>query len=182
MRIAVFILLILSLASRISAQDAAASSSEERPLAVASIHVAKHKFKSGEDIDVTLLLEAGPQGVYVAKNWGGAGGGIPGFFLLLESRYGRAGQTCGVAGEALPIAEPDAAKILDRNFIFLGSGQIIGWRTKILCPTHRRGKYWIRATYNPGLHSTNRVAELPETRGLVLAKPVDAKPEEISIY
>jgi len=183
MRIAGFILLILSLASRISAQDAASSSSEGRPLAVASIHVTKHAFKSGEDIEVTLLLEAKPPGVYIAKNWGTAGGGIPGFSLRLESRYGRyGGQTCGMAADAGPIIDPEPAKIFERNFIFLNSGQIIGWHTKIPCATHRRGKYWITATYSPGIEKIQEVAELPETRGLVLAKPTAAKPVEISIY
>jgi hypothetical protein len=152
------------------------------PIAVASVHVDKHSFKSGEDIKLTILLEAGRGGVYIPKWWGQLGGGTPGFSVNLTTLSGKEAETCGSAGDAWPKHEPDATVVLNRDFIYLPAQHIIGLKTAIGCPTKRPGKYLINAFYSPYHIDADEVARLPETHGLVLRKGVQAKPVAISIY
>jgi hypothetical protein len=166
-------------------QDPASSQAapDLKPIAVASIHVAKHRFKSGERIELTVLLEAGPGGVYVPKLWGLSGGGIAGFSVHLTTLSGRGGaETCGLAGDAWPTHEPDAKVALNRDFIYLPAQQVIGLKTLILCPTNRPGAYLINAFYSPYHIDADRIAQLPETHGLILRNVVQAKPVAITIY
>jgi hypothetical protein len=152
------------------------------PIAVASIHVDKHRFKSGEMIELIVLLEAGRGGVYIPKEWGRLGGGIPGFAIELTTLSGEAAETCGSAADALPRHEPDAKIVLNRDFVYLPAQHIVGLRTAVVCPTKRPGKYLINAFYSPTHIDADEVARLPETHGLVLRKSVQAKPVAISIY
>ena len=184
MRASVAFLLICVFACTASGQDPASSQPAPgvKPLAVASIHVDKHRFKSGERIEVTILLEAGPGGVYVPK-WGGLlGGGVPGFSGQLTTLSGRGAETCGVAGDAWPTHEPDAKVALNRDFIYLPAQQVIGLKTLIVCPTTRSGRYVINGFYSPFNIDADRIAQLPETHGLVLRQEVQAKPVAITIY
>jgi hypothetical protein len=152
------------------------------PIAVASIHVDKHSFKSGEGIKLTILLEAGIGGVYLPKWWGQSGGGISGFSVHLTTLSGKGAETCGTAADAWPTHEPDATVVLNRDFIYLPEQHIVGLKTAILCPTKRPGNYLINAFYSPYHIDAEEVARLPETHGLVLRKAVQAKPVAISIY
>jgi len=152
------------------------------PIAVASVHVDKHRFKSGEVIRLTILLEAGGNGVYIPKWWGGLGGGIPGFSVHLTTLFGKGAETCGSAADAWPKHESDATVVLNRDFIYLPPQHIIGLNTAVGCPTKLPGKYLINAFYSPYHIDADEVARLPETHGLVLRKGVQAKPVLISIY
>jgi hypothetical protein len=184
MRVGIAFLLISVFAYATPAQDSASSQPARsvKPLAVASIHVDKHTFKSAEKIEVMILLEAGPGGLYIPKSWGFSGGGIPGFSVNLTTLSGEGAETCGSAADAAPTHEPDARVALNRDFIYLPARQIIGLKTSISCPTKRPGKYLINAFYSPYHIDADRVAQLPETRGLVLLKEVKAKPVAVSIY
>jgi hypothetical protein len=180
-----FFLLLFVFVRTTSGQDSAPSQSTPvlEPIAVVSILVVKHNFKSGQDIDVTVLLEAGRGGVYIPRWWGDSGGGIPGFSVSLTTLSGNPAETCGIAADAAwPKPEPDAAVVLKRDFIFLPARHIIGVKTAVGCPTKRRGKYLINAFYSPYHIDAERVAQLPETNGRVLQKGVTAKPVMISIY
>lgn len=152
------------------------------PIAVASIRVDKDRFKSREEIKLTLLLEAGPGGVYIPKWWGGSGHGMSGFSVILTTISGIRAETCGIASDAFPKHEPDAKVVLNRDFIYLPAQHIIGLKTAVTCPTKRPGKYLINASYSPFHIDADEVARLPETHGLVLRKGVQAKPVAISIY
>jgi len=152
------------------------------PIAVVSIHLDKHGFKSGEDIRPTILLEAGFGGVYLPKWWGELGGGISGFSVHLTTLSGERAETCGTAADAFPTHEPDATVVLNRDFIYLPEQHIIGLKTVIVCPTKRPGKYLINARYSPFHFDADEVARLPQTHGLVLRRVVQAKPIAISIY
>lgn len=146
-----------------------------------SIIPAKRSFKVGEPIEVTLLLEAGGRGVYLAKGWGGAGGGIPGFFVEIETLSGRGAQTCGFAADGLPTTDQDATTLLREHFVFVAPSQIVGWKTNVVCPPKRRGRYRVVASYSPGLPGTKDAARLPEAKGVVLTKSIHAKPFEIDL-
>jgi hypothetical protein len=152
------------------------------PIAVATVHVDKHSFKSGEGIKLTVLLKAGPGRVYIPKWWGPMGGGIPGFSVRLTTLSGRGAETCGSAADGWPTHEPDATVVLNRDFIYLPDQHIIGLTTAIGCPTKRPGKYLINASYSPYHIDADEVARLPQTHGLVLRKVVQAKPVAIVIY
>ncbi|HWZ53955.1 MAG TPA: hypothetical protein VNV84_04330 [Candidatus Acidoferrales bacterium] len=152
------------------------------PIAFASIHVDKHSFKSGDAIELIILLEAGSVGVYIPKSWGESGGALPGFSVELTTLTGGGAETCGFAADAWPIHEPDAKMVLNRDFFYLPAEHIIGLRTAVGCPTKRPGKYLINAFYSPYHFDADEVARLPETHGLVLRKVVKAKPVAISIY
>ena len=134
-------LLISAFAFAASGQESAPSQStpDLEPIAVASIRVDKRSFKSGEHIRLTILLEAGPGGVYIPKGWGKSGGGIPGFSANLTTLSGKSAETCGMATDAWSPHESDATVALNRDFIYLPAESIIGLRTAILCPTRRRG-------------------------------------------
>lgn len=184
MRATIAFLLISAFPYTASGQDYVPSQSapEPGPSATASIHVNKHSFKSGEDIEVIILLEAGPGGVYIPKGWGLMGGGIPGFSVCLTTLSGRPAETCGFAGDAWPTHEPDAKLVLRRDFIYLPAQRIIGLRTAIDCPTKKPGKYLVNAAYSPFQIDADEVARLPETHGRVLRKVVQAVPVAISIH
>jgi hypothetical protein len=184
MRTTIALLLVSVFACTSWGQDSASSQPvpEVKLLAIASIHVDKHRFKSGEDIKVMILLEAGPNGVYIPKSWGVSGGGMAGFSVHLTTLSGEQAETCGSAADAAPAHEPDARVALKRDYIYLADRQVIGLRTTIDCPTKRPGKYLIEAFYSPYHIDSDRVAQLPETHGLVLQKEVQAKPVGVSIY
>jgi hypothetical protein len=177
-------LLICTFACTASGQDSASSqpAPDVKPIAVASIHIDKHRFKSGERIELTVLLEAGPGGVYIPKWWGLSGGGVPGFSVHLTTSSGKGAETCGGAGDAWPTHEPDAKVALNRDFIYLPAQHVIGLKTLIVCPTDQPGIYLVNASYSPFHIDADRIAQLPETHGLVLREGVRAKPVAITIY
>jgi len=152
------------------------------PLAVVSIHIDKHRFELGEAIEVTILLAAGPEGVYIPKGWGRAGGGIPGFFVNLTTLSGKGAETCGGSADATPTHEPDPIIALNRDFIYLPAQHIVGLKTTLNCPPKRSGQYLINAFYAPTHGDAEKVAQLPETHRLVLREDVQANPVTISIY
>jgi len=153
-----------------------------KPLAVASIHVDKHRFKSGEHIGVLILLEAGPGGVYIPKWWGLSGGDVAGFSVSLTTLSGEGAETCGFAADALPKHQPDARVALNRDFVYLPDEQVVGLRTSVMCPTKQPGRYLISGRYSPYHIDADDVAQLPETQGRVLREALQAKPVAISIY
>jgi hypothetical protein len=184
MQIKAVFLLICGFAFATSRPDQVSSQTVPgfEPSAVASVHVDKHNFKSGEDIEVTVLLEGGPWGVYVPKWWGESGGGMSGFSVNLTTLSGTQAEACGHAADAFPEHNPDAAAVLNRDFIYLPAQHIIGLKTAIYCPTKQPGKYLINAFYSAYHIDAYDVARLPETHGRVLKIGVQAKPIEISIY
>jgi hypothetical protein len=184
LRTIIVLLLICAVARATSGQQSTPSQTAlgREPVAIAAIHVDKHRFKSGEAINVTIFLEAGRDGVYIPKKWGESGGGIPGFSVSLTTLSSRPAETCGHAGDAWPTHEPDPTVALKRDFIYLPAQNIVGLKTTITCPTKRPGQYLVNAFYSPFHIDADEVAQLPETHGLVLRKSVQAKPITISIY
>ena len=184
MRARIAFLLIIEFAFTASGQDhvPAQTAPEVEPSATASIHVNKHSFKSGEDIEVIILLEGGAGGDYIPKGWGLMGGGIPGFSVYLTTLSGKPAETCGLGGDTWPTHEPDARVVLRRDFIYLPAQHIVGLRTDIGCPTKKPGKYLVNAAYSPFQIDADEVARLPETHGRVLRKVVQAVPVTISIH
>lgn len=173
--------LIALLLTNANAWNKTVSAESRNELATVSILPAKTSFKVGEPVAVTVLLEAGEEGVYIEKWWAGAGGAIPGFYVWLETPDAKRVQACEPIADGMPNEEPDPRTILERNFIFLGQGQVVGWSTTITCPPHKRGRYLIQARYSPDKPLSQRVASLSEVRGRVIRSELDARPMEILI-
>jgi len=150
--------------------------------AMVEIHLTKHAYIVGEPIQLFLTLRPAGEGIYIANDWGEAGSNIPGFRVSLTSLDGKLAQSCGrksiatyVADNATPIQE------LLAEFMYLPSNNFIGWNTSIPCPTTERGKYIVKAFYEPNNPHTLRVAKLRSTRGLMITNRVEAKSVEIEI-
>ena len=169
------------LLAHVEAPDRSALAESQREIATVSAIPVKHSFKVGEPIAVTVLLEAEGEGVYIQKGWGQAGGAIPGFYVDLESEHGERVPSCSPMVDGMPNEELDTRIVFAREFIFLESGQIIGWKTAIGCPPHKRGKYLVLARYSPDAPLSQRIASLAETKGRVVQEALDAKPAEIVI-
>ena len=173
--------LLLLTRGRVEEQESPKLAKFPAELATVTIIPARNSFKLREPVAVTVLLEAGKEGVYVAKTWGPAGGAIPGFYVWMETLDGKRVQACEPIVDGIPNEEPDPRTILERNFVFLGQGQVIGWSTTIPCAPRKRGKYLIQARYSPDRPLSQRVASLSEVRGRVVQNILDAKPVGIMI-
>lgn len=151
-------------------------------LAVVEITPDKFIYAPGESISVRVVLKPTESGVYIAKEWGEAGGNIPGFNVGLKTLDGKWAQTCGhgsVADYLGGLPEPD--EWLLTRFLYLPPGNFIGWHTTIECAPRQRGRYVLEASYVPNLPQTERVAALPQARGLVVLRKIDAQPVRIQI-
>lgn len=160
-----------------------AQNKSSSPLATVTVSTKKRVFKMSESIRVQVSLQAGEQGVYVAKSWGfGAGGNTPGFDVLLFRLDNPDSPVCPLvaADSALvsPLLTPQGA--LQRDFFFLASGNSIGTSTEV-CSPNKPGKYKLIAKYFPFHQLTKQVARLPETKGLVLDHEVTSEPVYIEL-
>ena len=142
----------------------------------------KRIFKPDESIPIYVDLEAVGEGVYIAEEWGEAGGNIPGFWIILKTEDGRLAQSCSrgsVADYAGPLPPP--SEVLKRDFFLLAAGHSIGIGHDLPCVRPTPGRYQIEAGYRPNYPQTVEVARLPEARGLVLDHELNAVPITIEI-
>jgi hypothetical protein len=150
--------------------------------AIVEIHLTKHAYIAGEDIELFLTLRPAGEGIYIANNWGEAGGNIPGFYVSLTTVDGKPAQSCGSGSIADYVADTATpAQWLVAEFMYLPANDFIGWDTSIRCPPTERRKYIVKASYEPNNPHTLSVAKLPSTQGRVITKRVEAKSVEIEI-
>ena len=151
-------------------------------LAVVEITPTKFIYTPGEPINVRVILKPTGAGVYIAKEWGEAGGNIPGFNVRLKTLDGKWAQTCGhgsVADYFGGLPAPD--EWLRTQFLYLPWGNFIGRDTTVDCATKQPGTYILDASYEPHYPQTERVANLPQAKGLVVLHKIDARPVRIRI-
>jgi hypothetical protein len=112
----------------------------------------------------------------VSRHLGVAMGNWPGFSVWLETLDGHSAQRCRNGG-AMDFAGllPSPSEVLNKEFIFLKPGEERKLEMRISCPPNKAGAYRIQAAYSPDYPETDKVAELPETRGLVLHKRIQAE-------
>jgi len=150
--------------------------------AIVEIHLSKHAYIAGEDIELFLILRPAGEGIYIANSWGEAGGNIAGFRVSLTTFDGKLAQSCGRGSIADYVADTATpAQRLVAEFMYLPANNFIGWDTSIPCPTTERGKYIVKAFYEPNNPHTLSVAKLPSTQGRVITNRVEAKSVEIEI-
>lgn len=150
--------------------------------AIVEIHLSKQAYSAGEDIELFVTLRPAGEGVYIANNWGAAGGNIPGFSVSLTTVDGKPAQSCGTGSVADYVGDTaTAAQWLVAEFMYLPANNFIGWDTSIRCPPTERGKYIVKAFYEPNNRHTLSVAKLPSTQGRVITNAVEAKSVEIEI-
>jgi hypothetical protein len=145
-------------------------------LATVVIKPSKPVYRLGESITASVSLVAGDRGVYVSRHLGAATGNWPGFSIWLETLDGQSAQTCGHGGAADfggPLPPP--SEVLKKEFIFLKPGEERQLDMGIDCPPVKRGAYRIQAAYSPDYPQTDKVAELPETHGLVLRERIQGE-------
>jgi hypothetical protein len=150
--------------------------------AIVEIHLSKHAYIPGEDIELFLILKPAGDGIYIANSWGESGENIPGFRVSLTTFDGKPAQSCGHGSVADYVADTATpAQWLASEFMYLPAGRFIGWETALPCPTAVRGKYIVRVFYEPNNPHTLRVAKLPQAQGQVITNVVEAKSVEIEI-
>jgi hypothetical protein len=150
--------------------------------AIVEIHPSKHAYIAGEDIELVLILRPAGEGIYIANSWGEAGDNMPGFRVSLTTYDGKLAQSCGrgtIADYVADSATP--AQWLVAEFMYLPANNFIGFDTSIPWPTTERGKYIVKAFYEPNNPHTLRVAKLPSTQGQVITNRVESKSVEIEI-
>jgi hypothetical protein len=155
------------------------------PLATLKIEPKKHVYKRGENIGLSVILQPRGDGIYIAKEWGHAGGYIPGFWVTLKTLDGKTLETsaeiCEGVADAYSEHLPPAEERLRTEFLYLPKGNFLGWETSIECLPKQPGRYWLEASYAPNVQQIESVARLPETKGLVRVDVVEAEPVEIVI-
>jgi hypothetical protein len=150
--------------------------------AIVEIHLDKHAYTPGEEINVSLILKPAGDGIYIDKIWGEAGGNIPGFRISMTTVAGRNVQRCGSGSVADYVADTTTpSQWLDSEFMYLPAGRFIGWETSVRCPPTEQGKYLLKARYEPNNHHTLGVATLPQAQGRVLTNTVESQPVEVEI-
>ena len=177
----IFVLCILGLSATAAKAQNPEKASSRSPLATVKIEPKKHVYKRGEIIGLSVILQPRGEGVYISKDWGPAGGYVPGFWVELKTLDGKPAETCGSATDAGPAHLPPPEERLRTEFLYVRAGNFIGWQTSISCPPNRPGRYRIEASYGPSVQQIESVARLPETKGLVLVDVVEAEPVEIVI-
>jgi hypothetical protein len=150
--------------------------------AVVEIHLNKHAYTPGEEIEVSVILKPMGDGIYIDKTWGEAVGDIPGFWISLTTVDGKAAQSCGSGSDIYYAADTRTpSQWLDLEFMYLPAGRFIGWETSVRCPPTEQGKYRLQAFYEPNNPHTLRVAELPQAQGRVLTNKVASQPVEVEV-
>jgi hypothetical protein len=162
-------------------QSDKADTSSEQKLARVVIRMDKRTFKPDESIPVYVDLEAVGEGVYIAHEWGEAGGNIPGFWIILKTEGGRPAQSCGTGSVADYAGLPPPSDVFKKDFFLLAAGHSIGVGHDLPCVRPIPGRYRIEAGYRPNYPQTAKVAQLPEARGLVLDHELNAVPITIEI-
>jgi hypothetical protein len=150
--------------------------------AIVEIHLNKHAYTPGEEINVSLILKPAGDGIYIDKTWGEAGGNIPGFRISMTTVDGRPAQGCGSGSVADYVADTTTpSQWLDSEFLYLPAGRFIGWETSVQCPPTEQGKYLLKALYEPNNRHTLRVAALPQAQARVLTNTVESQAVEVEI-
>jgi hypothetical protein len=187
-------LVLLLLSCLFKAQTAPDNAPKQPPLATVTAHLEKTVYKSGEPIQVTLTLRAGPRGAYVSK-WskvspndkqnspeGRYVGNVSGFDVSLLTLDGKNAETIGHGGVADRFGPaPIPSEKFKEEFLFLKPGEEESWRGNIEGTPVKPGKYEIVGVYMADYNQVHELAGLPEARGLLIADVVRSAPIIITI-
>jgi hypothetical protein len=186
--------LVLLSSCLIRAQTAPDNAPKQPPLATVTAHLEKTLYKSGEPIQVTLTLRAGPRGAYVSK-WskvspndkqnssvGRYVGNASGFDVSLLTLDGKNAETIGHGGVADRLGpDPIPSERFKEEFFFLKPGEEESWRGNIEGTPAKPGRYQIVGVYMPDFNQVHELTGLPEARGLLIADEVRSAPIVITI-
>jgi hypothetical protein len=188
-------LVVLLSSCLFKAQTAPGNAPKQPPLATVTAHLEKTVYKSGEPIQVTLTLRAGPRWAYVSK-WsrispndeqnssvGRYIGNISGFDVSLLTLDGKNAETIGHGGVAdrfdpAPVVPSERFK---EEFLFLKPGEEESWRGNIEGTPVKPGRYQIVGVYMADYNQVHELAGLPEARGLLIVNVVRSAPIIITI-
>ena len=105
-----------------------------------------------------LLRNKGTAGVYIAKTFFLAGGGIAGFNVSIKELTGKPSDACPVFADRFGEGSRTASRILQEDFLLLQPGGIVGYEAAYKgCDVKHEGMYQITATYCACDLNTDRV-------------------------
>jgi hypothetical protein len=139
--------------------------------------------RRGEDLGVTLTIQAGSRGAYMPNffaDWDQTC--QSGFSVDIYTRRGDRASTSvhGCAGDALGPGPP-AQDLLLTEYVLLKPGESRSWHTTLTNIRRSPGTYEIKAEYLSAQTRIAEVAVLPEVQGLMVVGHVHAKPVLIEV-
>jgi hypothetical protein len=163
-------------------------------LATITARVDKTVYLRGENIHVTLTLQAGSRGAYVSE-WskidspdgqdfpaGRVMGNASGFDIYLLTMGGKNALSVGHAGVADRWGPPQPpSERFHKEFIFLKPGELQTWHGRADATPTTSGKYQVVGVYMPSYEQVHDLVQLPEARGLLIADVVRSAPVIITV-
>jgi hypothetical protein len=194
MKLPVALYLLLLPSCFLQPQTTSDNAPKRAPLATVTAHVERAVYKSGEHIQVTLTLRAGPRGAYVSK-WskvspndmqntelGRSISNVSGFDISLLTLDGENAETITHAGVADRFGPtPSPSERFKKEFLFLKPGEEETWRGSVDDTAVKPDKYQIVGAYIPAYDQIHELVGLPEARGLLIADVVRSTPVIITI-
>ena len=151
-------------------------------LAVLRVKLAQSTFRAHQPIKVTLVLQAGPKGVYLPAYFGDFMATCEsGFSAVLLTEEGKAADT-GLRGcitSGLHSIDTPEAEL--SHFVYLKPGESRIWHTNLSTQTIPPGKYRLVAEYLADTYMIHDVAKLPQVHGLMAPGRISAAPVPILI-
>jgi hypothetical protein len=154
-------------------------------LATLRMQTDRSMYRRDAPLEVTLTVKAGSNGVYLPAYFGDFMKTCEhGFFATLLTMAGKSvdlhapGCTGGGlhAGPGIDTAQAELA-----NFIRLEPGEMRTWHTTLKTSALSRGRYCLYGEYLSYAYMIDKVAELPEVRGLMAKGKITATPVLIDL-
>lgn len=151
-------------------------------LATVTVTPSQKELKLGQDLGVTLTIEAGNRGAYVPNSftdWVDScqSGFVVDIYSLQGDRASTGSKGCGSSflGPGRPARE------LLKDYVFLKPGETRSWQTIVTQIRRSSGIYPSCAEYFSHQERIAEVAALPEVRGLMVIGHLPGKPVRIRI-
>jgi hypothetical protein len=151
-------------------------------LAAVTATPSQKELKLGQDLGVTLTIEAGNRGAYVPnsfKDWVDScqSGFVVDIYSLQGDRASTGSKGCGSSF----LGPGPLAREMLKDYVFLKPGESRSWQTNVTQIRRSPGIYGIRAEYFSHQERIAEVAALPEVRGLMVIGHLPGKPVKIRI-
>jgi hypothetical protein len=132
------------------------SSPQHIPPPKLTVSTDKAVYHLGEPIHIKFELKnESSEPIYIPKEWGRSGEGVPGFYEYIEQLQGAKGtMTCDPTAVSRRIytKRKKPEELLSAYYLLLGENQSISSQIEAAgCETQTAGKYRVRAEYSPSV-------------------------------
>lgn len=175
-------LLCVSLLMLLGQQAGRKQAGNREQLAIVTTTPDHLKWKSGQDIGVTVTITAGDRGAYLPNHFTDWNDTCQtGFVVDISSLQGDRASTSskGCGGSWLGPGPP--ARELLKGYILLKPGETKSWHTTLTHIWRLPGTYEVKAEYYSHPERIEEVAALPEVHGLMVIGHLPATPVKIRI-